>query len=185
MRHSASMSVTKISSDSPQQTHYAIMTSLLRQKQRHFDVITSKWRRFGAITTFLLRHVFRGTLPTRPLSPKLRLHSTLQFRILNTLLFSSYDYIRHYNCHVQQEFQVLPFLKIYLNQCPNLEHSAFSSYDYIRHFNCHVQQEFQVLHFLKIYLNQCPNLEHSAFPSEDYIHHYNCQLQQEFQVLHF
>ena len=82
-------------------------------------------------------------------------------------------------------FQVLPFLKIYLNQCPNLEHSAFSSYDYIHHYNCQLQQEFQVLPFMNIYLNQCPNLEHSAFSSYDYIHHYNCQLQQEFQVLPF
>ena len=41
-----------------QQTHYVIITSLLRQKRRHFDVITSKWRRSDVITTLLLRHVF-------------------------------------------------------------------------------------------------------------------------------
>ena len=30
--------------------------------ERHFDVITSKWRRFEPITTLLLRHVFGGKL---------------------------------------------------------------------------------------------------------------------------
>ena len=42
------------------QTHYAIMTSLLRQN----DVIfTSKWRRFRVITTLLSHHVFSGVEP--------------------------------------------------------------------------------------------------------------------------
>ena len=45
-----------------QQTHHAIMTSLLRQKRRHFDVITSKWRRFDVIKTLLLCPVFRGMI---------------------------------------------------------------------------------------------------------------------------
>ena len=29
-------------------------------KRRHFDVVTSKWRRFDVISTLLLRHVFSG-----------------------------------------------------------------------------------------------------------------------------
>ena len=42
------------------QTHYAIMTSLLRQN----DVIfTSKWRRFRVITSLLSHHVFSGVEP--------------------------------------------------------------------------------------------------------------------------
>ena len=42
-----------------QQTHYAIMTPLLRQN----DVIMLKWRRFDVITTLLLCHVFSGYCP--------------------------------------------------------------------------------------------------------------------------
>ena len=36
---------------------------VITPKRRHFDVFTSKWRRFDIITTLLLRHVFRGKLP--------------------------------------------------------------------------------------------------------------------------
>ena len=37
---------------------------VITSRRRHFDVITSKWRRFDVVTTLLLRHVFRGNLPT-------------------------------------------------------------------------------------------------------------------------
>ena len=33
---------------------------VIMSKPRHFDVITSKWRRVDVITTLLLRHVFSG-----------------------------------------------------------------------------------------------------------------------------
>ena len=59
-----------------QQTHYAIMTSLLRQN----DVI---WRRFDAIMTLLLRHVFRGYVP-------ISLHHYGDCRRRQTLVIGNY-----------------------------------------------------------------------------------------------
>ena len=44
----------------PLQTHYAIITSLLRQNDVILDVITLKPRRFDVKTALLLRYVFSG-----------------------------------------------------------------------------------------------------------------------------
>ena len=49
---------------------------VIASKRRHFDVITSKWRRFGVTTTSLLRNVFVGMSHDEPQIPTI-LVSTL------------------------------------------------------------------------------------------------------------